>query len=169
MQNFYMGYRNFTFPRLPDTLQMTDEKYLKALARPENSDTLQELGRHGRIITGSGAFAGAHAAADWRALCAEYEKGGPGALSLPGRPAVQALFEKLTLEKAPRQGLVSYSFVFWEVEPPKAQRTYTAKAGDCLWSAAAACGVTADSLFAANPGRIRWANELPAGLKLVVL
>ena len=58
MTGLYMGYRNFTWPRLPDTLRMENQKYTQVLQQPENGETLQDLGKQGRVVSGSGTFLG---------------------------------------------------------------------------------------------------------------
>lgn len=169
MMQLYMGYKEFSWPRLPDTLCMENEKYTQVLEQPENGETLQELGSHGRKITGSGVFLGEQAAQQWTTLCGCYAKEGAGILYLPGREPITAVFTKLTLSGSPRSDRIAYQFAFHETgKAQTAVRTYRVQQGDCLWSAAAAAGVSVESLLAANPGKIRWANELETGMGLVL-
>lgn len=163
----FMGYKTFSWPRLPDTLCMEQEKYTQVLQQPESGEVLQELGERGQNVTGSGVFLGKEAAEQWQALCACYEKEGAGALYLPGRKPVTAVFTALTLDGTPREDRIAYRFAFHVTGVPEGQpQTYRVQAGECLWSAAQKAGVSAEALLAANPGKIRWVNELPEGLEL---
>ncbi|MDD3228650.1 MAG: DNA circularization N-terminal domain-containing protein [Oscillospiraceae bacterium] len=168
MTGLYMGYRNFTWPRLPDTLRMENQKYTQVLQQPENGETLQDLGKQGRVVSGSGTFLGEMAARQWKELCMCYEQAGTGMLYLPGRKPMEAAFTELQLQGTPRADRIAYCFTFREIQSAKeADNTlYRAGTNECLWSAAAAAGVSPDCLLAANPGVIRWANELPEGMEL---
>ena len=168
MTNLYMGYKNFSWPRLPDTLAVDGKEYTAVLQQAEGGSVVQELGMRAGSVTGSGSFVGEQAATDWTALCAVFQQGGPGALYLPGSVPLTAVFTQLQLTGVPRNDRVIYRFAFAVTGQLKRVRTYTVQAGDCLWSAAAACGVSADVLRGANIGRIRWANELTPGMELSV-
>lgn len=169
MIQLYMGYKEFSWPRLPDTLRMENGKYTQVLQQPGTGEILQELGERGQNITGSGVFLGGQASAQWEALCACYEKEGAGPLYLPGRKPVTAVFTVLTLDGAPRGDRIAYQFAFRVTgEPQAGPQTYRVQPGDCLWNAAQTAGVSVQELLEANPGKIRWANELPEGMELVL-
>ena len=169
MKQLFMDIHIFLVLHLPDSLQMQNQKYVDVLPQPESGETLQELGQHGRVVSGSGVFVGEEAEQEWEALCACYAGGGSGTLYLPGRKPVQAIFAELSLQQPLRRTYIVYRFLFQELLPQAKQPgVYTAKTGDCLWSAATAAGTTPEELLQANPGHIRWANELTAGQKLVV-
>ncbi|MCH4238873.1 MAG: LysM peptidoglycan-binding domain-containing protein [Oscillospiraceae bacterium] len=168
MTEGYMGYRDFLWPRLPDKLKMEKQKYAAVLPQPENGETMQELGRQGNQISGSGSFLGTEAPAQWRKLCRCFEQSGAGMLYLPGRLPMEAFFTELTLEGTPRPDRICYHFTFREKLETESSSagTYQTGAQDNLWSVAAAVGVAPEELLAANPGRIHWAEELPEEMEL---
>jgi LysM repeat protein len=169
-----MSYKDYIWPCNPETVTVSRAKSIGKYPIPHAGNTLQDLGKGSRTVSGSGAFAGAGCAQKFQKLAAVFSEQGAGQLILPGMAPFSAIFFSLTQKGDPRPNRIAYEFEFWEdgSAPEKESlvsnpEIYCCKAGDTLFSIAASYGIGVDVLLAANPG-IQWPNDPGDGTEVTV-
>lgn len=169
-----MSFRDYVWPRNPETVTVARRKNVGAYRIPRAGDALQDLGGGSRAVKGSGAFTGPGCAEEFRRLAAVFAAEGPGQLLLPGMAPFPAVFSSLTQKGDARPDYVGYAFEFLEDgAPPEAEsvvdvrRTRACGPGDTLFSLAAECGSDVDALRSLNPG-IEWPNDPGEGTEVTL-
>ena len=109
-------FKTFTWPVKP-------EKYQEAFVREplydktDSGDTVfSGMGPMKRVITGSGAFFGDTAYADFLALAKVFEENSWGGLIHPVFGTYRCYFTELRLTQEPRKDYVAYRFEFREAD-----------------------------------------------------
>ncbi len=169
-----MSYKNYIWPRNPETVTVSRTKNVGRYAIPHAGNVLQDLGTGSRTVRGSGTFSGNGCAAEFQKLAAVFAEEGAGQLLLPGMAPFSAVFSSLTAKGDPHPDRVGYEFEFLEdgstpetesvVSDPK---IYVCKAGDTLFSIAAAHGISVDDLRERNPD-IQWPDDPGEGTEVTV-
>ena len=109
-------YKNFVWPQNPERYQ---QDYVREpiYARNEAGQTVfSGMGPMKRTITGSGAFFGDTAYADFLALAKVFEDGTYGGLIHPVFGTYRCYFTELRLVQEPRKDYVAYQFEFREAD-----------------------------------------------------
>lgn len=169
-----MSFKNYIWQRNPETVTVARAKNIGSYPLPRSENAVQDLGTGRLTVSGSGVFSGAGCAEEFQKLAAVFADEGAGILILPGMVPFRAVFCSLTGKGDPRPDTVGYEFEFLKdgSEPEKKSvvanpRTYVCKAGDTLFTVAAACAVDVDALLAANPG-IEWPDDPGEGTAVTV-
>ena len=108
-----LKYKNYTWPNDPHT-------YREVLSREplyitqSGTTSYKEMSATHRIISGSGAFFGTDAYADFRELIELAEDSSPGALIHPVWGSRFCYLTKLEMTQEPRENFITYSFEFTE-------------------------------------------------------
>lgn len=161
-----MQFGDYVWRHNPEKLKMVYSKKLKVFRPPSQSPVFQNLGTDLRVVTGRGDFFGENAFSDFFRLAAEFSKQNAALLTLPGFESFYAQFKKLELDGEAGEGLVGYTFEFWEVPGTvlsAADHTWhTVQAGESLWDISAKNGVSVERLLSLNPG-IRNPFDLEVG------
>lgn len=181
-----MRYKTYTWPHNPETYEITWERKLAVHKLPYGRYCLQDLGPGCRVMRGEGTFSGQSAYQEFQKLIGVFEEGGAGLLVHPVWRSASAHFVRLELREQPLPDYVHYAFEFWEdggsaggltalsgtrtgasaVQKAGASSgSYTVRKGDTLWGIARDCGVTLQSLIAANP-QIKNPNLIYPGEKV---
>ena len=107
----YLSYKTFVWPHNPHTYKeacIREPKYYTV-----DGETYYEgMGDMQRIITGSGAFFGEDAFAQFRKLAALFEDGTAGNLEHPVWGIRYCYFTGLEMTQEPKDNYVSYKFTF---------------------------------------------------------
>ena len=156
MKNVPMRFAGCTFRHNPSKLRIEDAALMDAPQSPFAPPDSFRLGRKARIIRGEGELYGADCITQYRGLCALFERGERGLLSLPQLPPMTAYLSELRLEAEPREDVLSFAFAF--VEALGATRgvsadsvIVTAQSGESLWDVAYAHGLSIDEAVRLNP------------------
>lgn len=107
-----MSYKGVSWPRNPDHYRqeyLREPTYEKTI---EGETVFVGMGPLKLTITGSGAFFGASAYDNFKALSNLFKQTTVGALYHPVWGTVQAFFTKLELTQEPKADYVAYSFTF---------------------------------------------------------
>lgn len=110
-----LSYKSFVWPNNPHT-------YKEECSREAKYDTqdgeayFKEMGPMGRIISGSGAFFGEEAFADFQKLMKVFEDGTAGNLEHPVWGIRYCYFTRLEMTQEPKDNYVSYRFEFTQAE-----------------------------------------------------
>ena len=109
-------YKNYVWPQNPDHYQ---QDYVREpiYARNEAGQTVfTGMGPMKRTITGSGAFFGTTAYADFLALAKVFEENSWGGLIHPVFGTYRCYFTELRLTQEPRKDYVAYQFEFRDAD-----------------------------------------------------
>ncbi|OCN01754.1 hypothetical protein A7X67_01310 [Clostridium sp. W14A] len=169
-----MSYKDYIWQSNPETVTVSREKKVGSYPVPYIGNALQDLGGASRTVRGAGAFSGSGCAEEFGKLAAVFSEEGAGQLILPDMAPFSAVFSSLTRKGDPRPDYIGYEFEFLEdgsapedesvVSDPQ---VYVCKAGDTLFSVAAAYGVGVDVLRDANP-HIQWPDDPGVGTEVTV-
>ena len=169
-----MAFKEYVWPRNPETLTVARRKNVGSYRIPHAGDTLQDLGGGSRAVSGAGVFTGPGCAEEFRKLAAAFSAEGPGPLLLPGMEPLSAVFSSLTRKEGTRPDCVAYEFTFLEdgaapdaVSVVSEHGTRVCGPQDTLFSLAAECGSDVDALSALNP-TIEWPNDPGEGTEVVL-
>ena len=110
-----MQFRTFTWPNNPSMLRISASRNQKLFVLPFDGETVQDLGRAGREITGEGVFYGENAKGNCLALESLLHTNPSGMLTLPQGTAFQAYFYSFTYLQDTFPHYFSYTFAFREV------------------------------------------------------
>lgn len=108
----YLSYKTFVWPSNPTVYReelLREPQYDKA---DDGEYYFAGMGEEKRTITGSGAFFGADAFAQFKALAALFEETTPGNLEHPVWGVRYCYFTGLEMTQEPRDNYVSYKFTF---------------------------------------------------------
>ncbi len=106
-----MSFKTFVWPQNPHTYR--EELIREPKYYTQDGETCFEgMGERKRIITGSGAFYGATAFADFQRLAALFEETTAGNLEHPIWGIRYCYFTGLEMTQEPRENYVSYQFTF---------------------------------------------------------
>lgn len=121
--NFQLGtgsvdnltFKTFTWPVNPETYR---EELVREPVYVQSEDgwTFQGMGEATRVITGSGVFSGANAAANFQALAALFSDAEAGTLTHPLWGSRNVHFTELALTQSAKPEYISYSFQFREAD-----------------------------------------------------
>lgn len=168
-----MRFGSFVWKRNPETLRVEDERTVKRLTLPQKGETLQDLGRRRRAVSGKGTFLGRDATAEFERLATLFRTGGSQVLCIPGAAPFRAVFASLQMLGEARPNAVDYSFQFLEDEEAVwddgilQKRSAICTAGETLWHVANRFSTTVDRLRQCNP-QIEWPNRLEEGMEVAL-
>lgn len=111
-----MTYKTFTWPQNPEHFQHT---YLREPEYGKNAagdPVFTGMGPKKLTVTGSGAFSGDTAYADFKALAAIFAQPEAGELNHPVWGNISAYFTELEMIQEPRADYVAYRFKFREAD-----------------------------------------------------
>lgn len=169
-----MSFKNYIWPRNPETVTVSRTKNVGKYPIPHAGNVLQDFGAGSRTVRGSGAFSGEGCEEEFRKLAALFTQEGAGQLLLPGMAPFSAVFSSLTQKGDPRPNHIGYEFEFLEDgSAPKAESvvsdpaTYFCKENDTMFSIAAMYGTDVDSLHDWNPD-IQWPDFPGEGTKVTI-
>ncbi len=109
-----LSYKTFVWPNNPHTYQeeaIREGKYSKDDA---GNDVFEGMGYLKRIITGSGAFFGKTAVADFQRLATLFNETSPGNLEHPLWGIRHCYFTGLEMTQEPKENYIAYKFTFQE-------------------------------------------------------
>ncbi|MFI3312424.1 MAG: LysM peptidoglycan-binding domain-containing protein [Eubacteriales bacterium] len=170
-----MRFKTFIFPHNPRTYQIEFGRDVVEHKVPNGTYVLQNLGRKGRILRGSGEFYGDDAYDTFKELATLFYSEEAGELYHPIWQTSRAYFIELTLNQEPREDYVSYSFAFQEGyygssdsgSTTTSATTHRVAQGETLWTIAALYGTSVASLLAKNTS-ISNANTVAVGTVLAL-
>ena len=187
-----MRFKTFVWPHNPRTYTITFKRELANFKVPFGRYYLQNLGLTRRVLKGEGEFVGEGAYDKFKELACLFYEESAGVLVHPVWMTTTAWFAGLELKQEPRSDYVSYSFEFWEVNPPMTskltetelrgtvgeeigseslavnQQTYhTVVSGDTLWDIANTYEVSLPQIIDWNP-QIKNPNLIYPGEKVRV-
>lgn len=110
-----LTFKTFTWPVNPETYR---EELVREPVYVQTGDswTFQGMGEATRVITGSGAFSGANATANFKALAALFSDTEAGTLTHPLWGGRNVYFTGLELTQSVKPEYVAYSFEFREAD-----------------------------------------------------
>lgn len=156
-----MSYKGFTWPHNPKTCTVAAKRTVAQAKLLNGGWVSQDLGVQGRVISGTGEFAGEEAYHTYLKLYEVFLQDGPGELDHPVLGRLQAVMTSLELLQKPIENYVSYSFSFYQwgdeaqTEANEAadqgESSYTLAAGEDYWSVSQQFGLKAEELAAMNP------------------
>lgn len=151
-----LKFRSYVFPHNPKKLTVEYSKNLKVFRPPLKTAVIQNLGDDFRVVKGVGEFYGDDAFVQFIKLSDEFGSPGTGILTLPGFDPFYAEFRSLSLNGEAGEGVIGYSFEFWEIQSQKVAvsgglSSWNAAEGENLWTISAATGVSVERLLALNP------------------
>lgn len=109
-------FKNFTWPTNPEVYH---EDYVRdpVYAKTDDGNTVfSGMGPMKRVVTGSGAFFGENAVADFTQLATLFENPDAGILDHPLWEKRTMYFTKLQMTQSPKSDYVAYSFEFTEAD-----------------------------------------------------
>ncbi len=106
-----LQFKGFTWPVNPEKYQQKYQREPVYLKDEEGNTYYAGMGPLKLTVTGSGAFSGATAYADFLRLAALCD-GVPGGLDHPAWGLNQAFLTELELSQEPRENYVAYRFAF---------------------------------------------------------
>ncbi len=149
-----MKFKGVQWHHNPAEIKFECEKSVNELKAPFEKAYIQNMGRKNMIISGSGELYGADCMEQFANLLGLFKQGGSGVLSIPGLPAVFAVFESLKITAQPKPDVLGYSFVFREVMQEKSfavPSVHFMRTGETLWDISYIYGVPIDLLVRLNP------------------
>ena len=172
-----MRFKDYVWPHNPRVYEIHYRKDIVSHRVPFGYYSLQNMGRQHRVLRGEGEFVGQGAYREFQKLASLFYDKQPGTLVHPLWDTTTAYFVSLGVKQEPTRDYVSYTFEFWECyngydssiqsapasEAPEAAEEggsaagesqaayYTVVSGDCLWTIAAAQGMSLQELVALNP------------------
>ncbi len=160
-----MRFSGFEWHHNPREISFECDKKVNEFIVPKNTAEVQDSGRKNMIVRGVGELYGEDCLDQFASLLALFKKGGTGVLSIENFEPIFAVFESVKLIGAPRENILTYSFVFREVMEEKERRKtalYTAQNGENLWDISYKFGVVIDELVRLNP-QIKRPDVVPDG------
>lgn len=109
-----LNFKTFTWPINPEVYQETYTRKPVYTKSDDGSTVFSGMGPMKRVITGSGAFFGSDAAANFAKLAALFAETGQGELTHPVLGARTVYFTELQITQSPKSDYVAYSFEFTE-------------------------------------------------------
>lgn len=160
-----MRFAGYEWRHNPREIKFECEKKINELLAPNQGAEIQDAGRKNMVVKGEGELYGNDCLEQFNALLALFKKDGKGVLAIERITPFFAVFESVKLIGAPRENVLSYSFVFREVmgekqSDPPAQ--YTAAQGEDLWDISYKFGIVIDELVRLNP-QVRRPDMLTEG------
>lgn len=156
-----MSYKGFSWPYNPKTCTVSAKRTVAQTKLLGGGWVSQDLGVQGRVISGTGEFAGEGAYDTFLKLYRVFSQDGPGELDHPVLGRMQAVMTSLELLQKPIENYVAYSFSFfqWGDEPQteaetaadQGESTHTLAQGEDYWSVSSQFGISAEELAALNP------------------
>lgn len=166
-----MRYKDYVWPCGPETVQVSCGRRLAEFGQPYAGAVVQNMGGKNRVVTGSGVFVGADCEKEFEKLTSMLAESDSGMLMLTGMMPFPAFFSSLVIKGEVGPDCLAYEFVFVEDAPEREENTdggvYLCTGGETLWGLAAKFSTTADEIHSLNP-MVKWPNNLPAGLKVVL-
>lgn len=107
-----LRYRTYTWPHNPTTYAETIRRTPVYALTSEGIYVFAGMGGMKRIISGSGAFYGANAYEQFKALQAVAEQAGTGDLVHPIWGTRKCYFTSLEMTQEPRENYIPYRFTF---------------------------------------------------------
>lgn len=107
-----LSYKTFVWPTNPHTYQEESIREGEYSKDDAGNDVFEGMGYLKRIITGSGAFFGETAAADFRKLAALFEETTAGNLEHPLWGIRYCYFTGLEMTQEPKENYIAYKFTF---------------------------------------------------------
>lgn len=114
MSNPPMRFKGYTMHHNPESLKITEAKDVKEFVTPYTTNSIQDLGRKARVVTGEGVLYGNKFLTEYKELVKLYSLSGSGALSLPGFSPFMADFTSLSVTSQPQDNYLKYRFTFVE-------------------------------------------------------
>ena len=162
-----MRYAGYTWHHNPKRLEISNGKKVVELRIPYSDDVVKNFGEKPITISGVGELYGEDCLLQYEKLRKIYEKGVCGVLCLPSFSPIYACFKSLTLVATTMKDVLTYSFVFTQVNNEDAQsfskKEVCVKKGQTLWDISAESGVDMNTLLELNR-EIMFTNELDEGL-----
>ncbi len=109
-------YKSFTWPQNPDHYQHTYVREPVYTKNDAGETVFDRMGPKKLTITGSGAFFGDTAYADFRELEAVFNQSTSGGLVHPEWGQIICYFTELQMTQAPKANYVAYKFEFREAD-----------------------------------------------------
>lgn len=166
MKTATMRYRGKEWPHNPQSLKITSQKAVEERRLGSAGALVRELGKHARIVTGTGVIMGADCVERYISLCELKNLPGSAVLTLPGIPPFYAFFKSLELICVDSPDTVKYSFEFVEdlgVQAPAIKKEYyTVAEGESLWDISHRFSVPIETLLRINPW-VKRPDELEEG------
>ena len=107
-----LSFKTFVWPNNPHTYQEESIREGKYSKDDAGNDVFEGMGYLKRIITGSGAFFGETAVADFQRLAALFEETSAGNLEHPLWGIRYCYFTGLEMTQPPKEDYISYKFTF---------------------------------------------------------
>ena len=163
-----LRFDSFQWEHNPLYIEVTYKQDVKVQRLQGAGAKAQSHGVSLRVVKGKGEIAGENCLSDYARLCALFEKGTKGLLTLPFAPPFYAYFTDLTLKGEVTPRLITYTFEFCEAENGagvKQGDKAVVRQGDTLFDIAFENQVSVDKLVALNPG-IKRPDELFEGMEV---
>ncbi len=161
-----MRYAGYTWHHNPRKLEISSGKKVVELNVPYSDDVIKNFGEKPLTVTGTGELYGEDCLLQYEKLRKIYEKGGCGVLCLPSLSPIYACFKSLTLVATTKKDVLTYSFVFTQVNSKDEENFSTkevrVKKGQTLWDISAETSVDMNTLLELNRD-IMFTNELSEG------
>lgn len=111
-----MSFANFTWPNNPEQYEEVCVRQPRYIIVGNGEEEYAGLGPVVRVITGSGAFFGSDAYADFKTLQSQMELMEPAILTHPVWGTRRVYLTELKSRMEPKENYVAYSFEFREVD-----------------------------------------------------
>lgn len=111
-----MTFKSFTWPLNPEVCQEAFEREPIYAKTDDGKSVFSGMGAMKRVITGSGAFIGTDAYANFSKLSALFADAALGTLTHPVWGARSVYFTELQVSQSPKENYVAYSFTFTEAD-----------------------------------------------------
>lgn len=109
-------FKTFTWPVNPEVCQEAFEREPIYAKTDDGKSVFSGMGAMKRVITGSGAFFGSDAYANFSNLATLFADATLGTLTHPVWGARKVYFTELQMTQSPKEDYVAYSFTFTEAD-----------------------------------------------------
>ena len=164
-----MSYRDFIFPVNPRIINITHSKNIGVNITPFAEDSVTELGKGHRVISGEGEFFGKGCINDFFRLKKVFAKKGGGMLYIPSQKPFYAIGKTLELVASDIEGAVGYKFLFIESFENVRETScllFIGNGNSCLWDISYMYDTPIEFLISLNPHIKRPDIPISAGEKV---
>ena len=161
-----MRFDSFEWTHNPCTVEVSHRRRMSQQNTAGGGSFVQGTGCDLRVIKGRGELAGKTCLEEYEGLCALFERGRKGLLTLPFMKPFYAYFTDLSLVGEATPDLITYTFEFTQAENSeylgRGDSAVYAEKCETLFDIAYREGVTVDELVRLNP-QIKRPDELNSG------
>lgn len=158
-----MRFSSFTWHHNPKSIKIELQKDVNALCSPYQKHFSNSIGEHLKKVYGVCELYGEDCLEQYRSIEKVYKLKKEGILSIPKTACFYARFEKLKLLGEAKENVLTYEFLFTEIQnektKPDTDIVHTVSGSETLWDIAYMYDTDIDSIVRLNP-QIRYIDDL---------